>query len=674
MKISTIASLVVLLLSTCAFADESSNTNEIYLNPTVVSGNRLQQQLSEVMPSVSVITSEDIEREQPQDVGSILQNEPGIEVVRSGGLGAQTSIFMRGAASHSVLVLIDGLPFSDQVNNGIQLESIPISLVDRIEILRGNASALYGTGAAGGVIQIFTKNGMNTGSFGSMTFGSRGTENIVAGYAGKYNDTYFNIALNHQHTNGFATLNPAQNDPLSGNVSNPAHNSYGANNVSANISKTLAPGHEIGLKILATEFKTTNDSSGNLNYMNMTRFSPIGPGAGTAFAYDYLQQLESKTIFSQVYLKGPITNYWNSNITLGSSNTTTTTNYNSYDITGNPLGIFRTHQNNLSWVNDFIIAQNQTVLLGVQTQQTQASANNAYYGQSPFQAERSLNSIFSGYTAKFDAIGVQINGRYDSTNTGQSAATGLMGLSYDLTNHWKIAGNVSDAFILPTPYQLYAGPAMGGNPNLVPEHDNSQEISVQYIDINSLIRAVIFNRETTDLIGSGSSMAMLGCTTPSGYSCAHQLVNINKAKNSGIELSVKTAINKLSLKASATFQNPVNESNNTQLIRRAKDFGSLVLSYPIQKYTVGGEIFVTGLTPDIPVMASCPTSAPCVSNSGYSIVNLFASYKYDANWSAKLRVENLFNRSYESAYGFNTPGFGAFLTLQYSPGSSENNK
>ena len=152
MKKIILLNFVLCLISSMALADD------IDINPIVVTGNREPPKLSNVMTSVSVITKEDIDREQPQDIGTILQNEPGIEVVRSGGLGAQTSIFMRGAESHSVLVLVDGLPFSDQVNNTIQLENIPISLVDKIEILRGNASALYGPGAAGGVIQIFTKN------------------------------------------------------------------------------------------------------------------------------------------------------------------------------------------------------------------------------------------------------------------------------------------------------------------------------------------------------------------------------------------------------------------------------------------------------------------------------------------------------------------------------------
>ena len=673
MKKIIFLSFILSLISSIALADN------ININPVVVTGNREPQKLSNVMTSVSVITKEDIEREQPQDIGTILQNEPGIEVVRSGGLGAQTSIFMRGSESHSVLVLVDGLPFSDQVNNTIQLENIPISLVDKIEILRGNASALYGPGAAGGVIQIFTKNSLNTGAYGSISYGSRNTQNYVSGYGGKFNDTTFNISVNHQQTDGFATLNPNQNysdGSSGGNISNPTKNVFYSNNLSANIVQMIRPGHEIGFKILASELNSTIDASSNINELPPYTNSPAGPNGGSAYSYDYLEEQNSKNILSQIYLKDAINNSWNSEITLGSSNIVTRTNWNSYDITGVPLSFFTTHQNNLNWVNNFILNQNQTILLGFQTQQTKAFSSNAYFGESPFQAERSLNSIFSGYTGKFDQVGVQMNARYDATNTGQSSASGLGGVSYDLTDHLKIAGNISNAFVLPTPYQLDSGAAMGGNKNLMPELDKSQEISLQYSDSHSLIRAVIFNRDTKNLIAAGTNYAP-GCTSEMiGLGeCSHQLTNIAKAETNGMEFSAKTMINKITLKASATFQDPVNKTYDTQLIRRAKDFGSFEISYPIESYTIGSQIFLTSSTPDIPIYEPCPPGQiSCVKNPGYSVTNLFVSYKYDNNWSAKLRVENLFNKSYETAYGYNTPGLGAFLTLQYSPGTSKETK
>ena len=150
MKKSILFALYLSIFSLSLFAED------IDLNPIVVISNRQEQRLSDVMTSVSVITRQDIERLQPHDIGSILQGQPGIEIVRAGGLGMQTSIFMRGTNSSQVLVLVDGMKVTDEFSNATPLQNIPIGQVDRIEILRGNASALYGPRAMGGVIQIFT--------------------------------------------------------------------------------------------------------------------------------------------------------------------------------------------------------------------------------------------------------------------------------------------------------------------------------------------------------------------------------------------------------------------------------------------------------------------------------------------------------------------------------------
>ena len=135
MKKSILFALYLSIFSISLFAEDTD------LNPIVVTGSRQSQRLSDVMTSVSVITREDIDRQKPQDLVDILQGEPGMEVRRSGGIGLSSSIFMRGANSNQVLVLVDGLNIVDEFTNGPSLPNIPISQIDRIEIIRGNASA-----------------------------------------------------------------------------------------------------------------------------------------------------------------------------------------------------------------------------------------------------------------------------------------------------------------------------------------------------------------------------------------------------------------------------------------------------------------------------------------------------------------------------------------------------
>ena len=647
MKKIVLLGLCISSLSSLSFADN------IEINPVVVTSSRQEQRLSDVMTSVSVITRADIDRLNPQDIVSAIQGEPGIEFVRLGGLGLQTSIFMRGSKSSQVLVLVDGLMVSDEFTNSIPIQNIPIDQVEKIEILRGNASALYGPRASGGVIQIFTKSGgAHSGAYGSTSYGSRNTKNLTAGYSGKVESSTFNVSVGHQETDSFATFNPAQNSVAFGIIANPTKNKYGSNSVSAGLSQIIQPGQDIGFKLMMSEMHVLSDIGSNTSFTSGD-LSPNG--------YNYLDKLNAKNLFTQIYSKNEITYYWNSKVSLGISNITNRFDYN-YGQSGIPLGSYNTHQTNFSWLNDFIISNSQAILLGFESNKITTKDEDSYFFVPNFEAKRITNSIFIGYNAKYDAIGIQVNARHDNISSGQSADTGLLGLSYALSENWKVAGSVSNAFTPPSSAQLFSGPVSGGNPNLKTERDKSTEASIQYTNADSLIRLVAFQKDSTNLIaatGHTSSDPICLATM-----CRNQLGNIGKAKNNGVEISAKTVINNLHIKLATTFQNSVNEDNNTRLIRQAKDFGSLDINYVFDKWNLGTQFFISGNRADTNFNVYPSES---LKLAGYTLVNLSASYQYDKNWAARLKVDNLLDRSYQQAYSYNTPGFGAFLTLQYTP-------
>lgn len=657
MKKSILLGLIVSSSSSLSFAEN------IDINPIVVSGNRQEQRLSDVMTSVSVITRADIDRTNPQDIVSALQGEPGIEFVRSGGLGLQTSIFMRGSKSSQVLVLVDGLMVSDEFTNSIPIQNIPIDQVDKIEILRGNASALYGPRASGGVIQIFTKSGgINAGAYGSATYGSRETKNVSVGYSEKVEKTFLNLSFGHQETNGFATFNPAQNAmfpaffgyaPGAGYIANPTKNKYESNSVSANLSHTIQSGDELGVKIMASEMSVLSDIGSNTSFTSGS-LSPNG--------YNYLNKLNAKNVFTQIYSKNEFTDFWSSKVSLGASNITNRFNYN-YGQTGIPIGSYNTHQTNFSWVNDFTLSDTQAILLGIESNKITTKNEDSYFFVPNFEAKRVTNSIFAGYNAKYEAIGIQLNARHDNISTGQSADTGLLGVSYDLTKYWKLASSISNAFTPPSSAQLLSGPVSGGNADLKPERDKSSEVSIQYADSNTLIRLVAFQKESSNLIAATNHPSTDPiCAIPSP--CRNQLGNIGKAKNNGAEISAKTLINNFHIKLAATFQNPMNEDTDSRLIRQSREFGSLDVNYVMNKWSLDTQVFISGNRADTN-FNSFPSEQ--VKLAGYTIVNLSASYLYNRNWFARLKIDNLFERYYQQAYSYNTPGFGTFLTLQYSP-------
>lgn len=156
------------------------------MDEVVVSATRTEQRLSDVLADMTVIGHEEIERSGFSDLATILARQPGVQLVRTGGLGSSTSLFMRGANNQHTAVFVDGIRVDSQsTSGGMDWQTIPVASIDRVEILRGPAAAVYGSDAVAGVIQIFTKKG-ETGFLPHIAigFGNQGTRKADAGLSG----------------------------------------------------------------------------------------------------------------------------------------------------------------------------------------------------------------------------------------------------------------------------------------------------------------------------------------------------------------------------------------------------------------------------------------------------------------------------------------------------------
>lgn len=185
------------------------------LNPTVVTASRSEQPLSDALPHTTVISRADIERSQAPDAVTLLRREAGIEIAQNGGPGTNASLFMRGASSNQTLVLIDGVRVASGTSGGAQIGQLMADQIDHIEVVRGNVSALYGSDAIGGVVQIFTRNGRGHGPLANaeIEYGARNTKRAQAGISGSLGengDTSFAVSVSEFKTNGFSTMNPLQ--------------------------------------------------------------------------------------------------------------------------------------------------------------------------------------------------------------------------------------------------------------------------------------------------------------------------------------------------------------------------------------------------------------------------------------------------------------------------------
>jgi len=179
-----------LLLVLCLKANAVNTT----LPEVVVTATRTAQTVDESLASVTVITRDDIDNSQALSVPEILRTVPGLDVSTNGGLGQTTSLFMRGTESDHILVLVDGVKIGSATTSGVPFEHLPLSQVERIEIVRGPRSSLYGSEAIGGVIQIFTRRGKGPlRTEASIGWGDDSTGKIMAGISGSQQDTWYSL-------------------------------------------------------------------------------------------------------------------------------------------------------------------------------------------------------------------------------------------------------------------------------------------------------------------------------------------------------------------------------------------------------------------------------------------------------------------------------------------------
>jgi vitamin B12 transporter len=295
-----------------------------------------------------------------------------------------------------------------------------------------------------------------------------------------------------------------------------------------------------------------------------------------------------------------------------------------------------TRQNQVRWFNTYQYSETQLFNFGAED--VRANSVTTSNGD----ASRNARAIFVGHQGKYDRLSSQLNIRYDNITSGQEATTGLLGLGYQLTQSLKAVSSISSGFNAPTLFE------QTNTPRLATEKYKSREFGFVQNNPSGLTRLVYFNTSTTNAILYDGS-----------FQGSNDYSNIGRVENSGIELSSRLSLGGYTLRLSAVTQNPWDVSNNRQLERRAKQYGSIDVSRPVASYDLGVKLYGSAERKD--------RTGGNGTLAGYSIWSFYASKKIDKEWTARLKLDNAFDRDYQLAYGYNTPGRGVFATLQYQP-------
>jgi vitamin B12 transporter len=590
------------------------------LPETVVTATRNTQLVSSTLPHTTVISRADIERSQASDLVTLLQREAGLQRTQNGGVGSVSSIFMRGAPSLQTLVLIDGVPLNKQDASGaVSLEHLMLDNVERVEIVRGNVSAIYGSGAIGGVIQIFTRDGARDPSASlGLELGPRSTAKLSTQVSGRVGDTSLSAGASRFVTEGFSSINAAQ---LPG--ANPDDDGYQNTSLNLSLTHQLADRHRVGARFMR--------SSGDTDYDN----SFGAPGD---------RQLSTTRLQQASLFADNTWGDWRSRVTLSEQSDRLSTDDNGFF---GSTDQFRTRATVLNWVNNLALGGDWLLTAGAERQwQSVDTASTAY---PTYDVKRAATAVFAGVEGEAGPGMVQLNLRHDKVGD-LSKSTGYLGYSLPVGEALKLIASASTAFNAPPLGYLYA-PSFG-NPALKPEEARSHELGVQYSQGTHQLRTTWFNTQVKNQLDYDTSISRFG--------------NIGRTRNQGLEMSYQGKWGDTGLRASLTLQDPEDASTGNTLQRRAKNFWSVGVSQPVAGVLVDADVRHSGKSPDRYTDAST-FAAVNTTLASYTVLDLAASYKLRADWELRARIDNLTDERYQTVYGYNQQPRSLYLGLTWRP-------
>lgn len=606
------------------------------LDPVVVTATRQSQRANEAIAEVTIIDRQDIEQAGPAaTLGELLGRTAGVELGRSGGRGADESVFIRGTNSGHALVLLDGMRVSSATTGATALQMIPLSQIDRIEVLRGPASALYGSDAIGGVIQIFTKAPSDAPLFAvQIGAGSASTYESSVAHANRIGGLSYSIKAGVSRTQG---INAIESPKYPGY--NTDRDGYRNSNLNANASYSFGKNAEVG--------------AGFFNSVSTNRYDAYKWDPNAFVNVDARLDYQMKHRVSGAFAYGSLalTSFWKTTLKVAQGEDRTES---PESVIGDPISFFKTTQNQYTWQNDFKLPLG-SALFALERLEQEVDSTKNYALKS-----RTIDSALLGWNATVGAHAFQANLRTDDNSQFGQHDTWLLGYGYQLAPAWRATASYGTAFKAPTMNDLYfpftAGVG-GGNANLKPEESRNAEASLRFQQGSTQARLTYFRNKINNLIE--------WTTDPNTFFSSP--ANVGQAIIDGIEISAGTAVGNWLLNANATFQDPRDTDHNQQLRRRAKAFGLVSATYVAGAFKGGIEFKAVGGRYDDP---HWQTGLNQVHMGGYALTNLFASYTIDKNWQAFARIDNLFDRSYDVARSvsviYGTPGLTAFGGIRYT--------
>ena len=581
--------------------------------PVAVTASRGSQPIADLLADVTVIGHDEIVRSGAQSLTEVLQRQPGVEITMNGGPGSTSGAFLRGANRGQTLVLVDGLRVGSSSAGATSLEAIPLDQIERVEILRGPASSLYGADAIGGVIQVFTRRAQGNAFGGGVSagYGTYDTRNGNATLRGAAGPLAFSITGGGTRSAGYnAIVNP---DNFS---YNPDRDGYSNENVSGNAVLGWAAGQDVSVQYLRNRLNNSFD-------------------AGAPYFDDRtVTTLEAWSVVS----RNRIGEKWNSILTVGEGSD------DSVSLTASGESPFKTTQRQYTWQNDW------TLPLGALSLALERREEHLATDSDFAVTQRNTNSATGVYQVRYEAFALQANLRHDNSSQYGGKTTGGIAGGYKLNPEWRLTAGYSTGFKPPSFNDLYF--PFFSNPDLVPETARNTEVAAywtsSYGDVRWEARAIGYYNKVDDLI-------VFQCDA--SFNCRPE--NVDDATLKGVTLGIDATWRDMRVQASIDLQRPEDDRTGNLLPRRARQHGALSVLQQVGPAQVGVEVIASSLRYD--------NAANTIAMGGYGIVNLTVDWSFAKGWSLLVRGNNVFDKNYQLAADYSTGGAQVFAAVRWQP-------
>ncbi len=577
------------------------------LKEVVITATRNETRSDELVSEVVVVTRAQIEQSTGKTLPELLTRSAGVQFSSTGGLGKTANIYIRGAEARHTILLIDGVRFGSATTGTPGWENIPLEMIERIEVLKGPASALYGSDGVGGVVQIFTRTGVQ-GFFpnAAVTLGSRGYSQLSAGLTGGVEALSYSLGAQRTRDGGFS----ATNSQVPFGSFNADDDGFKQEAINASLRWKFAKDWALNAKLMQSNGKNQFDD---------------GPGVDTRGSLG--------TSLTSLGLEGKLLPAWQSRLTYAKSQDKSTQLSSASTFTTIPSN-FDTAQTQLAWSNE-VATPVGIALLGLEQLKQEVDSTTRYTVNS-----RTVNSLFAGLNGAAGAHSWQANLRRDRNSQFGSSTTGFAGYGYAITPQWRVNASHGTSFVAPSFNQLYF-PGFG-NAALQPEKGRNTELGITYKQAGHSLKAVRFDNKIRGFI--------TGSTLPA---------NVPQARIKGWTLGYDAQLGSLALHASHDSFDPRNELTGKLLPRRNRTQTNVGADYSVGSWKMGGQVLSAGSRFD--------NTNNTTELGGYTTLDLQAEYKVGKDWALQAKLNNVTDRDYQTILGYNQPGRGVFMTLRYQP-------